>query len=121
MAAIQEILYSIVLRYGGPGGAIAVIKVSELVAQRVWGHADMDKRIAMTSEIQMSICSISKQFICALLLDLKRNPTAAMAAKGNIEDQFLEKFNALLNPALTKDTGLTLKNICDTQSALRDY
>ncbi|KAJ5893709.1 beta-lactamase/transpeptidase-like protein [Penicillium taxi] len=118
---IQDILNLITLHYGGPGGAAAVIKDGELIAQRVWGHADMDQRIAMTPEIQMPICSITKQFMCALLQDLKRNPTAAMTAKGNTEEQFTESFNAVLDPQLTRDTGLTLDNLCDMQSGLRDY
>ncbi|KAJ5629403.1 beta-lactamase/transpeptidase-like protein [Penicillium herquei] len=117
----QKIIDTIPLRYRGPGGAIAVLKDGEVIAQRVWGYADVDKRIPLTAEMQMPICSISKQFFCALLLDLKRNPTPAMLAKGDIEAQFTEKLREVLHPDLTRDSGITLENLVDMQSGLRDY
>ncbi|PYH97885.1 beta-lactamase/transpeptidase-like protein [Aspergillus ellipticus CBS 707.79] len=121
MAEIQKILDNVPLRHRGPGGAIAVVKDGELVAQRIWGYADVDKRVHMTPDTLMPICSITKQFVCALLLDLKRNPTPEMAAKGDIEGQFDEKLRELLHPDLLKDSGLTLDHLCDMQSGMRDY
>ncbi|KAJ5938973.1 beta-lactamase/transpeptidase-like protein [Penicillium verhagenii] len=118
---VQEILDSIPLKYRGPGGAIAVVKDGELIGQRVWGYADIDKRIPLTPEIRMPICSITKQFVCALLMDLKRNPTPEMTAKGDVQAQFSEALRELVRPELTQDSGLTLDNLCDMQSGLRDY
>ncbi|OKL59769.1 hypothetical protein UA08_04961 [Talaromyces atroroseus] len=118
---VQKILDDIPLRYRGPGGAIAVVRHGELIAQRVWGYADVDQRVHLSPETQMPICSITKQFVCALLLDLKHNPTPEMAAKGDIESRFDEKFRELLRPELTNGTGLTIDHLCDMQSGLRDY
>ncbi|KAJ5527029.1 beta-lactamase/transpeptidase-like protein [Penicillium frequentans] len=118
---VQQILDTIPLRYRGPGGAAAVLKDGELIGQRVWGYADVDQRIPLTPEIRMPICSITKQFVCALLIDVQRNPTPAMLAKGDIQSQFADKFRELVRPELTQDTGLTLDNLCDMQSGLRDY
>lgn len=118
---IQEVLDSVALRYRGPGGAVAVLKDGELVGQRVWGYADMNERIPLTPQTQMPICSITKQFVCALLLDLHRNPTPAMAAKGDIPQQFSEKLQELLRPEIIQGSGLTIENLCDMQSGLRDY
>ena len=118
---VQKILNDIPLRYRGPGGAVAVVKDGQLVGQRVWGYADIDQRIPLTSDIRMPICSISKQFVVALYFDLQRNPNSAMLAKGDIQAQFTEKLHEVLRPEVIKDTGLTLKNLYDMQSGLRDY
>lgn len=119
--SIQEILDTVALRYRGPGGAIAVLKNGEVVGQRVWGWADMDERIPLTAQIQMPICSITKQFVCALLLDLERNPTPAMAAKGDVQKQFSDTLSEILQPEILKDSGLSIQNLVDMQSGLRDY
>ncbi|KAJ5098220.1 Peptidase S12 aminopeptidase DmpB domain C [Penicillium argentinense] len=118
---IDEILNTVARRYRGPGGAIAVVKNGELVGQRVWGYADLDRRIPLTSETQMPICSITKQFVCALLLDLERNPPPAVAAKGDIQSQLTKKLHEFLRPELTEGTGLILQHLCDMQSGIRDY
>ncbi|KAJ5587139.1 beta-lactamase/transpeptidase-like protein [Penicillium hispanicum] len=117
----QEILDTIPLRYRVPGGAVAVLKDGELVGQRVWGYANLDQRVPLTPGILMPICSITKQFVCALLIDLQRNPTPAMLANGDIQEQFTEKLNELLPSEITQDSGLTIDNLCDMQSGIRDY
>lgn len=119
--SIQEILDSVALRYRGPGGAVAVLKDGELVGQRVWGFADINQQIPLTAQTQMPICSITKQFVCALLLDLQENPTPAMAAKGNIQKQFNHKLSELLRPEIVEGTELTIEHLCNMQSGLRDY
>lgn len=119
--SIQEILDSVALRYRGPGGAVAILKNGEVVGQRVWGFADINKQIPLTAQTQMPICSITKQFVCALLLDLYRNPTPAIAAKGDPQRQFTDKLSELLRPEIANGTGLTIEHLCDMQSGLRDY
>jgi CubicO group peptidase (beta-lactamase class C family) len=84
---VQEILETIPSLYRGPGGAIAVLKDGELIAQKTWGYAGMDKRIPITSQTLMPICSISKQMVCALLLDLESNPPPELAANGPFGEQ----------------------------------
>ncbi|KAJ5242664.1 Peptidase S12 aminopeptidase DmpB domain C [Penicillium citrinum] len=120
--SIEQVLETTARRYGGPGGAIAVIKDGNLLGQRIWGYADLDKRIPLTPRTQMPICSITKQFLCGLMLDLERNPPQHMADKGiDIRTQFTEKLHQLLRPELTQDTNLTIQNLCDMQSGIRDY
>lgn len=119
--SVQEILDSVALRYRGPGGAVAVLKDGELVGQRVWGYADMNEQIPLTAETLMPICSITKQFVCALLLDLYRNPTPAMDAKGDVRKQMTDQLSELLRPEIVQGTGLTIEHLCDMQSGLRDY
>ncbi|CAI7661172.1 unnamed protein product [Penicillium glandicola] len=117
----QEILNKAVLRYRGPGGAIAVVKDGEVIGQRVWGFADLDQRIPMTAQTQLPICSITKQFVCALLIDLERNPTPTLAAKGDVRRQLSDHLTEILSPELTHDGELTLDRLCDMQSGMRDY
>lgn len=119
--SVQEILDSIALRYRGPGGAVAVLRHGELVGQRVWGYADINQRIPLSAQTQMPICSITKQFVCALLIDLHRNPTPAMAAKGDVRKQFTKQLSELLRPEIVQGRGLTIEHLCDMQSGLRDY
>ncbi|OQD67657.1 hypothetical protein PENPOL_c003G04845 [Penicillium polonicum] len=118
---VQEILNKIALRSRGPGGAIAVVKDGEVIGQRVWGFADLDQRIPMTSQTQLPICSITKQFVCALLIDLERNPTPTLAAKGDVRKQLSDHLTEILSPELTRDGELTLDRLCDMQSGMRDY
>ena len=118
---VQEILDTIPLCYRGPGGAVAVLKDGDLVGQRIWGYADLDTRTPLTADIRMPICSITKQFVCALYLDLIENPTPVMVAKGDISKQFTDQLHEMLAPEITQGTGLTIDNLCDMQSGLRDY
>jgi CubicO group peptidase (beta-lactamase class C family) len=97
------------------------VKDGELIGQHVWGLADLENRIPMTAETQMPICSITKQFVCALLLDLERNPTPALAAKGSVREQLTAHLREILSPELTRDGELTIERLCDMQSGLRDY
>jgi len=119
--SVQDILATVALRYRGPGGAVAVLKDGEVIGQRVWGWADMNERIPLSAKTQMPICSITKQFICALLLDLERNPTTEMAAKGEVQKQYSDALGEILRPEMLKDSGLTIQKLVDMQSGLRDY
>ncbi|CAG8115431.1 unnamed protein product [Penicillium nalgiovense] len=118
---VQEVLNKTALCCRGPGGAIAVVKDGEVIGQRVWGFADLDQRIPMTAQTQMPICSITKQFVCALLIDLERNPTPTLAAKGDVRKQFSNHLTEILSPELTSDGELTIDRLCDMQSGMRDY
>lgn len=115
---LDQIIDAIPLRYRGPGGAVAVIKDGEVIGQRVWGYADQSRRVPVESSTQFPICSITKQFVCGLMMDLQRNPTPAMAAKGDVQEQFKEKLYELL--PLARE-GPTLQNLSDMQSGIRDY
>ncbi|MEO8242807.1 MAG: D-aminopeptidase [bacterium] len=93
-------------RYKGPGGVAGVVKDGKVIARRVWGHADMAKRLAMTAETRLPICSISKQFTCALLLD------QAPALLDPFVADYLPKLMGVLP---------TVQQLADNQSGLRDY
>lgn len=111
---VKETLDSVALRYRGPGGAAAVLQNGKLVGQRVWGYADINKQIPLTDETLMPICSITKQFVCALLLNIYHS------SPGDVRQQMTDQLSELL-PEIDKDSGLTIEHLCDMQSGLRDY
>jgi D-aminopeptidase len=106
--ALDQTLSALPHRYLGPGGAVAVLRDGEVLARHCWGWADAERRIPFTPLTMSLICSISKQFTCALLLDQFPDPTI---------------LNADLRrrlPALTQEAPGTL-DLAHNQSGLRDY
>lgn len=119
---VKRILQTIPSRYRGPGGAVAVLKDGELVHEQIWGYADMEKRIPMSSQVLLPICSITKQFVSALLLDLTENPpTAVKEQPGSFPEQMLAKLREVVPPEFVDGAGLTVDNLVDMCSGLRDY
>ncbi|KAJ5488790.1 D-aminopeptidase [Penicillium diatomitis] len=115
---IQQAIDAVPRRYRGPGGALAVIKDGRVIGKRVWGYADQSRRIPVEPSTRFPICSITKQFVCGLMLDLERHPTPAMAAKGDVQKQFTNTLHDML--PLARE-GLTVQNLADMQSGIRDY
>ncbi|EWZ97421.1 D-aminopeptidase [Fusarium oxysporum f. sp. narcissi] len=117
---VQDILKAIPARIRGPGGAVAVLSDGALVDQRVWGYADFNRRIPMTDDTLIPICSISKQMLCGLVADLEKNPTPKLAEKGDVKTQFEEKLKEIL-PELAKTGELKIDHLCNNRSGIRDY
>lgn len=108
LPALERALNLLPSRFRGPGGVAGVARDGEIVATRSWGFADMEHRIPMTEKTRLPICSISKQFTCALLLDLFEDPSSL--------DQQVRHFLPHLNGPLP-----TVEQLCHNQSGLRDY
>lgn len=94
--------------YRGPGGTAGVVKDGKVVATRAWGYADLVTHRPLTTGTRMPICSISKQFTCAVLLASVGDPDALNARVG----EFLPNYRGPLP---------TVRQLCDNQSGLRDY
>jgi D-aminopeptidase len=94
--------------YAGPGGAAAVLRDGEVIAQRAWGWADPQARIPFTAQTLSLVCSITKQFTCALLLDQFPDPT--------LLDADVRRHLPLLGAAAPRTIDL-----CHNQSGMRDY
>ncbi|KAF2663622.1 beta-lactamase/transpeptidase-like protein [Microthyrium microscopicum] len=118
---VQKILETIPISFRGPGGAVAVLKDGELVAEKVWGYANLSTRTPITAETLMPICSITKQMTCALLHDLENNTPPEVAANGTFQEQMEIQLKEWLPASLTGSSGLTIRHLCDMQSGLRDY
>lgn len=107
-AVLDEVLSSIPAAYRGPGGALAVLKEGEVLARHAWGYADLERHIPMTVETLMPMCSISKEFTCAALLEALGNPS--------VLDEALRRYLPHLEGAMPRAADL-----CNNQSGLRDY
>ncbi|WP_119388964.1 D-aminopeptidase [Taklimakanibacter lacteus] len=108
MSEITRAIAELPLRFKGPGGAVAVIKDGAVIAREAWGYADLARYRPFTPATLFPICSISKQFTCALLLDQLGDPARLDAA-----------LKARL-PALAEPAPRVL-HLCHNQSGLRDY
>ena len=94
--------------YPGPGGAVAVLRAGETVVRHAWGYANAERRLAFTPATMFRLCSITKQFTCAVLLD--RFPDPAL----------LDADLCARLPNLQHSPPTTLQ-LCHNQSGLRDY
>jgi len=108
LQAFERALAALPLAYPGPGGAVAVLRDGEVLARHAWGWADVDRHIAFTPQTLFRICSISKQFTCAAMLDLFPDPRVL---DGDVR--------ALL-PLLEEQAPGAL-DLAHNQSGLRDY
>ena len=120
----ERILKDIPHLVRGPGGVVAVLKDGQVVGQRAWGYADLDRRIPMTSQTHFPICSISKQMVCLAMVSLLRKPTDLMLErKQEPVEQFEEELRKLLPHLAQAEDGhqLTVTDLYNMQSGIRDY
>lgn len=110
--AIDAVMRTLPEQYKGPGGVAAVIKDGEVIATQVWGYADMAKRVPMSTATMMPICSVSKEFTCAVLLDVFGEPPLLDDALGDALARYLPDFEG---------ERPKIADLCNNQSGLRDY
>jgi len=108
LARAEAMLASLPDRYRGPGGVAGIVHEGKIVARHVWGFSDLAQHVPMTRETLLPICSISKQFTCATLLDVVGDPA-------RLDGRLAEYLPNL------EDPRPTVANMCDNQSGLRDY
>ena len=94
--------------YPGPGGAVAVLRDGEVLVRHTWGWANAERRIPFTPRSLFRMCSITKQFTCALVLDAFSDPSVL---DGDVADRL---------PNLRQPAPGAL-HLCHNQSGLRDY
>jgi D-aminopeptidase len=105
---LDRVLEGLPQAYPGPGGAAAVLRDGEVLARHAWGWANAERRILFTPRSLFRICSITKQFTCALVLDAFPDPTAL---DGDVRDRL---------PLLEQEAPGAI-HLCHNQSGLRDY
>lgn len=108
MSELDRTIDDLPSRFKGPGGAVAVLKDGEVIARQAWGFADLERHLPFSASTLFPICSISKQFTCAVLLDQLSDPS-----------RLDEALRARL-PALQEKAPRVL-DLCHNQSGLRDY
>ena len=107
-ARLEAAVEAVPRAYPGPGGALAVLRGGEILVRHAWGYANAERRIAFTPRTLFRVCSITKQFTCALALDLHADLSA-------LDDAVRARLPRLEAPA-PKATHLA-----HNQSGLRDY
>jgi D-aminopeptidase len=108
LPVLDRAIAGLATQFKGPGGAVAVLKDGAVIARHAWGFADLEQRLPFAAGTLFPICSISKQFTCALLLDRFADTSLLDAAlKARI-------------PKL-RDAAPRVIDLCHNQSGLRDY
>ena len=108
MPSLETVVTSLPRRFPGPGGACAVLRDGEVIARHSWGWSDAERRIPFTPQTLFRICSITKQFTCAVMLDVVGDPAV------------LDPAVAAQLPSLTVAPP-TAAHLSHNQSGLRDY
>jgi D-aminopeptidase len=105
---LDSVLADLPLAYPGPGGAAAVLRNGQVIARQSWGFADLANRTVFTPRTLFRVCSISKQFTCAV----------ALAATRSLSD-----LDPHIRAALPKlgDRAPAAWHLAQNQSGLRDY
>ncbi len=106
--SIERVAGALPRLYPGPGGAVAVVRNGEVVLRHAWGYANAERRLPFTPRTLFRMCSITKQFTCATVLD-RLTDVAALDAE-------LRPHLPLLDGALP-----TTLHLAHNQSGLRDY
>jgi D-aminopeptidase len=75
MKNLDRMIDSLPRAYPGPGGAVAVLRDGEVLARHAWGWANAERRIPFTPSTLFRVCSITKQFTCAVMLDTFPDPS----------------------------------------------
>jgi len=107
-ARLDRAVQTLPRAYPGPGGAVAVLRAGEILVRHAWGWANAERRIAFTPRTLFRMCSITKQFTCAAVLDAFPDPSVLDA-----------DVRARL-PNLQQAPPGAL-HLCHNQSGLRDY
>ncbi|MDB5414052.1 MAG: dap [Rubritepida sp.] len=105
---LERLLSNLPRSYGGPGGAVAVLRDGEVLARHAWGWANAERRIAFTPQTLFRLCSITKQFTCAALLDAFPDPSVL---DGDVRARL----------PLLEQAAPGAAHLCHNQSGLRDY
>ncbi|WP_429130868.1 D-aminopeptidase [Ensifer sp. 4252] len=108
LSALEQAVLALPQQYRGPGGVVGIVRDGEVVLKHVWGYADLTARKPMAAGTLLPICSISKQFTCAVLLDAIGDPARLDAAL----DAYLPRLQGK-RPSVA--------HLCHNQSGLRDY
>jgi len=94
-----------------PGASVVVIRDGQVIARRVYGMADLERRSAATPETDYRLASVSKQFTATAIM--------LLAKDGKLRfDQSIGDFLPELPPATR---AVTVRHLLNHTSGLVDY
>jgi D-aminopeptidase len=105
---LDRVVETLPRQYAGPGGAIAVLRGGKVLVRHTWGWANAERRIPFSPRTLFRMCSVTKQFTCALLLDAFPDPSA-------LDDDVRARL------PLLEGMPPNALHLCHNQSGLRDY
>ena len=105
---LDRVATAVPRRFPGPGGAIAVLRDGAVLLRHSWGWANSERRIPFTPKSLYRMCSITKQFTCAVVLDAFPDPSVL---DGDVRDRL----------PLLSEVAPGARHLCHNQSGLRDY
>jgi D-aminopeptidase len=108
MTALDRTVETLPRSYAGPGGAIAVLRDGEILVRHTWGWANAERRIQFKPSTLFRMCSITKQFTCAVVLDAFPDPAVL---DGDVRARL----------PLLEQAAPGAVHLCHNQSGLRDY
>lgn len=108
MRRLERAAAAVMRDHPGPGGAMAVVRAGEVLLRHAWGYANAERRIPFTPRTLFRMCSITKQFTCAAVLDACGDPSV------------LDAGLRVRLPLLEGPMPAALQ-LCHNQSGLRDY
>src|SRR5215469_6152773 len=89
---LDHVIEALPRAYPGPGGAVAVLRNGESLIRHAWGWANAERRITFTPRSLFRMCSITKQFTCAVVLDAFADPSV-------MDEDARARLPSLLGPA----------------------
>lgn len=107
-ARLDRLVQRLPTAYPGPGGAIAIVRRGEVLVRHAWGFANAERRVPFTPRTLFRVCSITKQFTCATLLQVCPDP-------GVLDAALKARLPRLQGP------HPTVVQLAHNQSGLRDY
>ena len=72
---LDRIVEALPRSYPGPGGAISALRDGEVLVRHAWGWANAERHFPFTPRSLFRMCSITKQFTCAVVLDAFPDPS----------------------------------------------
>src|SRR5205807_883381 len=97
----------------GPGLAVLVLKDGQVVHQKGYGLADLEKRVPITPETTFELASVSKQFTAAAIMLLHDQ------GKLSFEDDVRKFLPAL--PVYHPKRPIRIRDLLNHTSGLPDY
>ena len=111
---IQSRIDSLMAPYaapGGPGASVLVLRNGAVAFSRAYGLADVDSQVRMTTESNLRLASLSKQFTATAIMMLVEQ------GRLSYEDEVLR----LLPGLPTFARGVTVRHLLNHTSGLPDY
>ena len=109
---LDRIVETLPRSYPGPGGAISALRDGEVLVRHAWGWANAERRIPFTPRSLFRMCSITKQFTCAVVLDAFPDPSV-------LDGDVRARLKLLQQPPRPRCSSATTSPVCATTGRWR--